>query len=169
MNTLLEGRTWVVGDSVNTDSMYPGYAMKLPLEEAAKHVFYDLRPGWTEQVEPGDLIIAGRNFGVGSSRPVAKLLRILGIQAIIAEEFNSLFYRNCINYGLPALTVGGVRAQFSDGDTAQLEIAEGWLVNRRTGQRFDTPGLPTMLLEILEAGGLMPRLARAGYVSNTEG
>ena len=73
MNHLIEGRVWVVGDSVNTDAMYPAHAMKLPLAEAARLVFYDLRPGWADQVRPGDVLVAGRNFGIGSSRPVAAL------------------------------------------------------------------------------------------------
>ena len=73
MNDIIEGRAWVFGDSVDTDNMYPGFAMKLPVGEAAKHVFYDLRPGWTDEVQAGDIVIAGKNFGIGSSRPVAQL------------------------------------------------------------------------------------------------
>jgi len=68
---VIEGRAWVFGDSIDTDNMYPGFAMKLPLEEAAKHVFYDLRPRWTDLVQPHDIVIAGKNFGIGSSRPVS--------------------------------------------------------------------------------------------------
>ena len=94
MQDVIEARAWVFGDSVDTDTMYPGFAMKLPIEEAAKHIFYDLRPGWTDEVEPGDIVIAGRNFGIGSSRPVAQLFTQLGVAALVADEFNSLFLRN---------------------------------------------------------------------------
>lgn len=99
------GRAWVFGDSINTDAMYPGFAMKMDIPEAAQHVFYDLRPGWVSEVQQGDIVIAGRNFGIGSSRPVAALMRHLGVTALVAEEFNSLFLRNAINNGLPAVTV----------------------------------------------------------------
>ncbi len=160
----IEGRVWVVGDSVTTDAMYPGYAMKLPLPEAAKHVFYELRPGWTDAVEPGDIVVAGKNFGLGSSRPVASLFQQLGVQALIAEEFNSLFLRNCINFGLPALTVPGATQAFSDGDIARLDIAEGWCENATTGVRLDAEPLPALVLDILTAGGILPRLAREGYL-----
>jgi 3-isopropylmalate/(R)-2-methylmalate dehydratase small subunit len=102
MRDVIEGRAWVFGDSVDTDNMYPGFAMKLSLQEAAKHVFYDLRPGWTDQVAAGDIVVAGRNFGIGSSRPVAQLFLELGVAALVAEEFNSLFLRNSVNFGLPA-------------------------------------------------------------------
>ncbi|WP_031470578.1 3-isopropylmalate dehydratase [Sciscionella sediminilitoris] len=164
MTTEIEGRVWVVDDSVNTDAMYPGFAMKLSHEEAARHVFYELRPGWTEQVREGDIVVAGNNFGVGSSRPVARLLRILGVRALLANEFNSLFYRNCINYGLPALTVPGVRAAFNDGERARLDIGTGQVENLDTGAHFSVPGLPAMLTGILDAGGLIPRLSRDGYL-----
>jgi len=102
MNRQISGRAWLFGDSIDTDAMYPGFAMKLPIPEAAQHVFYDLRPGWTQQVRSGVIVVAGKNFGIGSSRPVARLMRHLGVAALIAEEFNSLFLRNAINNGLPA-------------------------------------------------------------------
>ncbi|MBB4689657.1 LeuD/DmdB family oxidoreductase small subunit [Amycolatopsis jiangsuensis] len=164
MSGIVEGRVWIVGDSVNTDAMYPAFALKMPYAEAAQHVFHQLRPGWTDEVRPGDIVVAGHNFGIGSSRPVSKLFTELGVAALIAEEFNSLFYRNCINYGLPALTVPGVATAFHDGEIARLDITEGVVENRTTGARFDVPALPAMLLDILDAGGLMPRLARDGYL-----
>ncbi|MFC1440641.1 3-isopropylmalate dehydratase [Streptacidiphilus sp. N1-10] len=165
MDTLLSGRVWVVGDSVTTDAMYPAFAMKLPVPEAARHIFYELRPGWTEQVGPGDIVVAGRNFGLGSSRPVAALFRELGVAALVAEEFNSLFLRNAINHGLPALTVPGATAAFADGDTARLDFAEGWIENTATGTRLPGGALPPMVLQILAAGGILPKLAREGYVA----
>ncbi len=122
MNDAIEGRAWVFGDSVDTDNMYPGFAMKLPLQEAAKHVFYDLRPGWTDEVADGDVVVAGRNFGIGSSRPVAQLFLQLGVAALVAEEFNSLFLRNSINFGLPAVTIPGAAKAIADGSTVRLDI-----------------------------------------------
>ena len=92
------------GDNLNTDAMYPAFAMKMDPPEAAKHIFYEVRPGWTDQVSPGDIVLAGKNFGLGSSRPVASLFTELGVAGLVAEEFNSLFFRNAVNAGLPAMT-----------------------------------------------------------------
>ena len=128
--------------------------MKLPIPEAAQHVFYDLRPGWTQQVRSGDIVVAGKNFGIGSSRPVARLMRHLGVAALIAEEFNSLFLRNAINNGLPALTIPGVRGVINDGDEITVHLAEGWLTDGHT--RLHGLPLPPMVLDILDAGGLLP-------------
>lgn len=162
MNHEITGRAWVFGDSIDTDAMYPGYAMKLPPAEAARHVFYDLRPGWTDEVRPGDIVVGGRNFGVGSSRPVALLMRHLGVAALVAEEFTSLFYRNAINNGLPALTVPGARDIVREGSPVTVQFAEGWL--EAGGRRVDVPPLPPMVLDILDAGGLLPRLTAEGYL-----
>lgn len=118
MSTQVSGRVWVFGDSLDTDAMYPAFAMKMDVPEASRHVFYEVRPGWTDQVRIGDIVVAGRNFGVGSSRPVAALFRELGVAALVAEEFNSLFLRNAISAGLPAFTVPGGTGLFSDGDQA---------------------------------------------------
>ncbi|MDX6666203.1 MAG: 3-isopropylmalate/(R)-2-methylmalate dehydratase small subunit, partial [Solirubrobacteraceae bacterium] len=122
MKDVIEGRAWVFGDSVDTDNMYPGFAMKLSLQEAARHVFYDLRPGWTDLVQNGDIVVAGRNFGIGSSRPVAQLFLELGVAGLVADEFNSLFLRNSINFGLPAVTIPGVTSAIHDQDQIVLNV-----------------------------------------------
>ena len=163
MSHIITGRTWVVGDSVDTDAMYPGFAMRLPVAEAATHVLYDLRPGWSAQVRHGDILVAGRNFGIGSSRQVAQLLRHLGITALVAEDFNSLFHRNAINNGLPAVTVPGVRDLVTEGDTITLDLEAGRLTAGDHEVAF-TP-VPEMMLEIIDAGGLLPRLVAAGHVA----
>jgi 3-isopropylmalate/(R)-2-methylmalate dehydratase small subunit len=164
MDNVVEGRAWVFGDSVDTDNMYPGFALKLPIEEAAKHVFYDLRPGWADQVAPGDIVIAGRNFGIGSSRPVAQLFKQLGVVALVADEFNSLFLRNSINFGLPAVTIPGVAAAIRDQDRVQLEISGATIERVEDGTRLQGPPLPEFVLDILRQGGLMAKLVADGYV-----
>ncbi len=163
-NFTVTGRVWVFGDSLNTDAMYPPDAMKLDVPEAAKMVFYQVRPGWTEQVEPGDIVVAGTNFGVGSSRPVAALFNQLGVAALIAEEFNSLFFRNAVNAGLPAMTIPNVTAAFSDGDTGTFELRSGAWRNDTTGVDGTASELPELILEILASGGVLPRLAEQGYI-----
>jgi 3-isopropylmalate/(R)-2-methylmalate dehydratase small subunit len=164
MNTTISGRVWVFGDSLNTDAMYPAFAMKMDLPEAAQHVFYEIRPGWTGQVSNGDIVVAGQNFGVGSSRPVAQLFRRLGIAALVAGEFNSLFLRNAINAGLPAMTVPAATAIFSDGDHGTFDLATGGYRNDTTGISGQAPPLPALILEILASGGILPRLAEQGYL-----
>jgi 3-isopropylmalate/(R)-2-methylmalate dehydratase small subunit len=163
-NPTITGKVWVFGDSIDTDAMYPAFAMKLEVPEAAKHVFYQLRPGWTELVAPGDIVVAGRNFGVGSSRPVANLFRHLGVAALIAEDFNSLFFRNAINAGLPALSVPGVTQLFGDGDQGSFDVATGAYRNDTTGAAGQTTPLPPLILEILASGGVLARLAEQGYL-----
>ena len=79
MTVTFSGKVWVFGDNLNTDAMYPAFAMKMDPPEAAKHIFYQVRPGWTDQVSPGDIVVAGKNFGLGSSRPVASLFTELGV------------------------------------------------------------------------------------------
>lgn len=163
-NTTVAGRVWVFGDSLDTDAMYPAFAMKMDVPEAAKHVFYQIRPGWTDLVEPGDIVLAGRNFGVGSSRPVAALFRHLGVAALIAEEFNSLFFRNAINAGLPALAIPGITELFNNGDFGTFDFADGTYRNETTGAAGRTAPLPPLILEILSSGGVLARLAEQGYL-----
>lgn len=138
--------------------------MKLDIPDAAKMVFYDVRPGWTDLVASGDIVIAGKNFGVGSSRPVAALFNQLGVAALVAEEFNSLFFRNAVNAGLPAMTVPGVTAAFSDGDTGTFDLRSGAWRNDTTGVSGTVGKLPDLILDILASGGVLPRLAEQGYI-----
>jgi 3-isopropylmalate/(R)-2-methylmalate dehydratase small subunit len=164
MNDAIETCAWVFGNSVDTDNMYPGFAMKMPIEEAAKHIFYDLRPGWTEQVKRGDIVVAGKNFGVGSSRPVALLFKQLGVAALVAEEFNSLFLRNSINYGLPALTIPGVTSGINDKDQVILNIRTATIEKPVDGTKLIGNPLPDFVLEIIARGGLLPKLTADGYI-----
>ena len=163
MKEHLEGRAWVFGDSVDTDNMYPGFAMRMPVEEAAQHVFYDLRPGWSEQVEEGDIVVAGRNFGIGSSRPVAALFQHLGVAALVAEEFNSLFFRNAINFGLPAVTIPGVAGAVKDGERVTIDVRAAEL-RTAGGQVLRGAPMPDFVFEIVSEGGLMAKLAADGYL-----
>jgi 3-isopropylmalate/(R)-2-methylmalate dehydratase small subunit len=158
------GKVWVFGDSLNTDAMYPAFAMKMDPPEAAKHVFYEVRPGWTDQVSPGDIVVAGKNFGLGSSRPVAALFTELGVAGLVAEEFNSLFFRNAVNAGLPAMTVPEATSVFREGDTGTFDLSAGTWRNDTTGASGTVPKLPDLILDIIESGGVMPRLVAQGYL-----
>jgi 3-isopropylmalate/(R)-2-methylmalate dehydratase small subunit len=164
MQDVIEARAWVFGDSVDTDNMYPGFAIKLPLQEAAKHVFYDLRPGWTDEVADGDIVVAGKNFGIGSSRPVAQLFKQLGVVALIAEEFNSLFLRNSVNFGMPAVTIPGVSAAIHDQDQVRLDVRAATIERLADGTKLTGRPLPEFVLEIVARGGLFPKLVADGYL-----
>lgn len=169
MTLRFSGKVWVFGDHVNTDAMYPAFAMKMEPAEAAKHVFYQIRPGWTDEVSKGDIVLAGKNFGLGSSRPVAVLFVTLGVAGLVAEEFNSLFFRNAVNSGLPAITVPDATSTFSDGDTGTFDLTDGSWRNDSTGASGTVDKPPDLILDIIESGGVLPRLARQGYLPSELG
>ena len=160
----LEGKAWVFGDDINSDLLYPQAAFPLPLAEAARMVFRANRPGWSDEVQPGDLIVAGRNFGMGSARTAGALLRYLGVGACVAESFASLFFRNGVNSGLPVLACPGVTGAVEEGQRLELDLATGLVRNLETGAELQGAALPRELLEIIEGGGLIPSLERRGLV-----
>lgn len=164
MSVVFTGKVWVFGDNLNTDDMYPGFALKMDPPEAARHVFYQVRPGWTDQVTPGDIVVAGRNFGLGSSRPVAALFTVLGVAGLVAEEFNSLFFRNAVNAGLPAMTIPDATAVFDEGDHGTFNLTDGSWRNDTTGASGTVPKLPDLIVDIIESGGILPRLVEQGYL-----
>ena len=103
-------------------------------------------------------MLAGKNFGLGSSRPVASLFTELGVAGLVAEEFNSLFFRNAVNAGLPAMTVPNATAVFTEGDTGSFDLTAGTWRNETTREAGSVPKLPDLILDIIESGGVMPRL-----------
>ncbi|AKS34940.1 3-isopropylmalate dehydratase [Mycolicibacterium goodii] len=161
---VLTGRSWVFGHQVTTDDMFPGYAMRLPIAQAAHEMFNASRTGWPEMVRPGDIVVGGTNFGLGSSRPVALLFRELGVACLLAESFNSLFLRNCINYGLPILAVPGISSAVTEGDELSVDVVNATVRNRSTGAVLTSKPYPQFLIEILQRGGLLQRLEEDGYL-----
>ena len=160
----LRGRVWVFGDNINTDLMYPGFVTTLPEAERPKYCMNANRPGWAEQVNPGDMIVAGRNFGCGSSRPAAKSLKSLGVSGVLADSINGLFLRNAINFGLPALSFEGASKMFEEGDTTEVDFRAGQVKNLKTGETRTARPLPYALINIVESGGLIPLLHIEGYL-----
>jgi len=161
---LMKGRVWVFGDNIDTDLMMPHAAFDKPQSEQARWVFRANRPGWVDVVKKGDIIVAGKNFGTGSSRPAALLFRLLGIDAIVADSVNGLFYRNCINFGLPAFNCPSVSQSFREGEIAEIDPRAGTIRNVTTGLSLKTGILPEMLLKIIAAGGLVELLTHEGYL-----
>ena len=162
MNDIIKGRVWKFGDNISTDLMMPGYATGSNMEEISRFSMRSNRPGWVAQVKPGDIIIAGSNFGCGSSRPAARILKILGIQAVLAESISRLFLRNAINSGLVALPCRSVYQIFTEGDTAEVNVATGMVKNLVTGVIIKGVPLPegSPPMEILRAGGIIPLLEK---------
>ena len=159
------GRVWKFGDNINTDLMLPGPYLYRDAEDQARAVFMNNRPGWVDQVQHGDAIVGGFNYGMGSSRPAARSLRNCGVGFLLAETINGLFFRNAVNYGLLACECSGVSTAFEEGDTAELDI-ETWSVrNPRSGQTLKVLPVPQQLLSMMLGGGMYPVLEREGLIA----
>lgn len=154
------GRAFIFGDNIDTDVLAPGHLMKLAPEELAKHCLVAVDPLFARLVKPGDFVIAGRNFGLGSSREQAAVsLKLLGVKAVLAPSFARIFFRNAINLGLPALVFEG-GSTIAAGDELDLELATGRLRNLTRGDAHQLKPLPPDLIKVIEAGGLMEMLKR---------
>lgn len=152
-------KAWVFGDDVDTDVLAPGRYMKLGIEELARHCLEALDPGFAANVRPGDIVVAGRNFGCGSSREQApEALRHLGVAALVAESFAGLFYRNALNLGLPALACAQAR-RIRTGDALRIDFS-GKIANLTTGETLACEPIPPHLVEMVRDGGLLPHLER---------
>ena len=162
---MIEGRVWKFGDDINTDLMLPGAVMSKTAAEQARAVFAANRPGWSDAVKPGDAIVAGRNFGMGSNRPASRSLRNCGVGFLLAESINGLFFRNSVNYGLLALECPGVHAAFDEGDVAALDLAQWRVLNRKSGAALAVPPVPERLLKMMQGGGIFPLLEAEGLIA----
>ena len=153
-------RVWKYGDKVNTDVIFPGkytYSIDRDPVELARHALEDLDPSFAGAVEPGDVIVAGRNWGNGSSREQAVTCLIAsGLHAVIASSFARIYYRNAINSGLLVLTCGGLVAQVETGDTLEIDMEAAEI--RSGGRRFRFAPLPRQVRAIVDAGGIIPWL-----------
>jgi len=154
----LTGRAWVFGDAVNTDVMAPGLYFKAPIAELARHCMEAIDPEFAANVRPGDIVVGGWNFGVGSAREQAPMaLRHLGIGAILAASYGRIFYRNALNFGIPTL-IFPKAAEINRGDRLQVDPIAGVLENLNTDKRYSVAALPEHLMAMVAAGGLMPYL-----------
>jgi 3-isopropylmalate dehydratase small subunit len=161
-NILLEGCAHVYGDDINTDLIIAGkYTKTLDMGTLAAHVLEDLDPGFKDRLQPGDILVAGDNFGCGSSREQALLaLKTAGIAAVAARYFARIFFRNAINVGLPVIEVGWTGIE--NGDRLRLDLTGGKLENLSRQAIFQATGLPPGMAAILQAGGLVKYLKEHG-------
>ena len=158
-------RVWKFGDNINTDLILPNLAFYLTQQEQLNYVFRANRPGWVDLVQPGDILIGGKNFGMGSSRPAARNLKNLGLACLIAEGINGLFYRNCVNFAFPATECSGVSAMFDEGDIAEVDFDNGTVMNATKGKSLPARTIPPQLLKIVDAGGVFALLEKEGSIA----
>ena len=161
---VFQGRCWKFGDNIPTDAMTPTHVMFKSPKEMAAFVLETLNPEFPRRVQPGDILVAGRNFGCSSGRALAtKALQATGIGAVVAELFSRTFYRNCHEIGLPLLEATGVHALVNDGDRVRVDIRNATIENLTTGQRLQGTPPSRFLLGMLEAGGLIPLLKSGAF------
>jgi len=165
----MKGKAWKFGDAISTDHIIPGryFYLRSNLPELSKHMLEYERPGFSDMVSSGDFIVAGQNFGLGSSREHAALvIKLNGIQAVLAKSFARIFYRNCFNNGLPAIICDTDR--FREGDELELLLEEGKIVNYTQNETFSFSPLPAVMKRILSDGGLVEHVKKYKDLKLTE-
>ncbi len=158
---IIEGKAWVVGDHVNTDDIIPArYLNTTDKKELAVHCLENTRPGLVSIIKPGDILVAGENFGCGSSREHAPIaIKQAGFAAVIACSFARIFFRNAINIGLPVIETNQA-SQICEGDCLQIYLQKGLIIDVTQNRSFHWPGYPAFLQELITAGGLIEWVKR---------
>lgn len=160
---ILKGKALKFGDDISTDLIAPGrYAhLRSNLPELAKHVLEDADPTFVSRVKPGDFVVAGRNFGLGSSREhAAHIIKMAGVSAVLANSAARIFFRNAINVGLPILLCDTNRIE--EGDELEVDLASGIIEDFTNGAQLTFGQLPKVMLEIIDKGGLVPYILEYG-------
>ena len=160
---MLRGRAFKFGDSISTDHIIPGRFAHLRSNppELAKHVLEDADPTFVSRVKEGDFIVAGSNFGLGSSREHAPMvIKMAGVKAILAKSVARIFFRNAINLGLPVLICD--TDMINDGDELEIDLGAGTIRDITSGDRFTSGKIPEVMLHILDEGGLIPYIQKYG-------
>jgi 3-isopropylmalate/(R)-2-methylmalate dehydratase small subunit len=153
-------KAWVFGDNVDTDAIAPGRYLKFDIGEVARHCMETIEPAFASTVRNGDIVVAGRNFGAGSSREQAPAaLKHLGISALVAESFAGLFYRNALNLGLPAVACAEAK-KIRAGDRVRVDAERGRIENLTTGETLACETIPAHLMQMVRDGGLLAHLEK---------
>lgn len=163
--SLIRGKVWKYGDDISTDLIIPGkYKFRITdLNELSKHAMEGADPAFSGKVKSGDIIVAGKNFGCGSSREHAPLvLKQVGVGAVVAKSFARIFLRNAINIGLPIVECEEAFAKTKPGDLLEINLEEGNVTNLTSGANFTIKPLPKFLLQILKDGGLVKHFKKHG-------
>ncbi len=159
----MRGRAWKFGDSISTDQICPGryFHLRTNLPELAKHTLEDAREDYASNVKPGDIVVAGRNFGMGSSREHAPIvIKRSGASAVVAQSFARIFYRNAINIGLPAIICD--TSKIDDGDELTIDLEAGKIIDKTKGVELTFPPLPPVMMKILAEDGLVEYIKKHG-------
>ncbi|ACM06317.1 3-isopropylmalate dehydratase small subunit [Thermomicrobium sp.] len=153
----MRGRVWKFGDNIDTDVIIPArYLVTIDPQELAQHVMEDIDPEFASKVQPGDIIVAGRNFGCGSSREHAPIaIKAAGVQAVVAESFARIFFRNAINIGLPVVEAPEAVRETETGDELEIDTENGIVRNLRTGKTYKATQYDAFIQHIIRAGGLL--------------
>jgi len=156
--TPIAGKAWVFGSDIGTDLLAPGLYMKRPIEEIARHCLEDIDPHFATRVERGDVVVAGRNFGMGSSREqAAQALIHLGVSVVLAQSYGGLFYRNALNLGLLVL-ICPETDRIAAGDRIAVDPERGTVRNLTQDETYACEPVPAHLIDMVRAGGLVPYL-----------
>jgi len=160
MGITVKGKVWKFGDNMNTDFMAPSFSKMLPWEEQKKTILH-VHHGFTENFREGDVIVAGHNFGCGSSREQAPAnLQRLGVGCVIAESFGRIFFRNSIAIAFPVLACPGVSDAFDEGEQMELDFEHATVRNLSRGTELKSAALPADLVSIVAAGGILQVLRK---------
>lgn len=163
MNSIISGKSWKFGDNISTDHITPGryFHLRSNLEELAKHVLEDADPSFASKVKAGDIIVAGRNFGLGSSREHApRVIKIAGVSCIIAKSFARIFYRNSFNIGLPLLVSN--TDEIDEGDTLKIDLEKGKIEDETNGKILTFSPLSPFMRKLIEDGGIEEHVKKYG-------
>lgn len=160
-----EGNAWKFGDDVDTDLIIPArYLVTADVAKLAPHCMEDLDPDFPKRVRPGDVIVAGKNFGCGSSREHAPLvIKFLGVSVVVARSFARIFYRNAFNIGLALVECQEAWEKVHSGDKLSVDLGSGEVRNLSRDETYRFRPLPSFMMELLEAGGLIPLLRKGGW------
>jgi 3-isopropylmalate/(R)-2-methylmalate dehydratase small subunit len=156
------GKSWKFPDDVDTDVIIPArYLVTTDPDELAEHVMEDIDPEFAGKVEKGNIIVAGKNFGCGSSREHAPIaIKAAGVSCVVAESYARIFFRNAINIGLPVVEAPDAVRESEPGDVLEVDTEEGWVLNTRTGKSYEAKPYPEYIKDIIAAGGLMEAVAK---------
>lgn len=159
---IIQGKTWKYGDNIDTDVIIPGrYCHLTDHVELAKHCLEDLDEQFAKKVGQGDVIVAGSNFGCGSSRELAPItIKAAGVSAVIAESFARIFFRNSINIGLPIFESPEAAKAIEQGQSVQIDVEKGEITNSATGKKYKSTALPKEIRQIISNGGLMKHIEK---------
>ncbi len=157
----IRGRARKFGENIDTDTISPAATLHLPLEELKKHAFEPVAPEFYKTVQPGDVIVAGNNFGCGSSREHAtEVVKELGIRYIVCESMARIYMRNCVALGLYPILAKGVSSLFNEGDAMEIDFERAMVTNRKTGKAVSFKPLKGTPKEIFDGGGILPLLKK---------